>query len=91
VNPNSLILPNVYPEPLLPGTDRVKFKTPDLERIPKYYIYTTQDKIIPVEIQKKLTSRTNIKASDSVPAGHLPMLTQPAALAKLIDTFATAP
>jgi pimeloyl-ACP methyl ester carboxylesterase len=75
----------------LPGTDRVKFKTPDLERIPKYYIYTTQDKIIPVEIQKKLTSRTNIKASDSVPAGHLPMLTQPAALAKLIDTFATAP
>ncbi|MBC7372179.1 MAG: alpha/beta hydrolase [Bdellovibrionaceae bacterium] len=90
INPNSLILPNTYSESTTPGGDVLDFDGEKFQKIPKYYIFTEADQIIPLAIQKKYVERVNILGTRSVNSGHLPMISQPEELAKAIEALLSA-
>lgn len=74
----------LYSESYAPGSTALKFDEVVFEKIPKAYIYTEKDKIIPMEAQIKFTSRTAMNKTASVNSGHLPMLSKPQTLAKAL-------
>lgn len=80
-------LPPVYAESMLSLGDVIENNAADFNKIAKYYIYTSDDKVIPLDYQKKMTARLTLAGSDSVKSGHLPLLTKPAQLAQILQKF----
>ncbi|RYZ76424.1 MAG: alpha/beta hydrolase, partial [Proteobacteria bacterium] len=53
INPNTLILPKVYSESMAVNADVVQFDYVKMQSVPKFYIFTENDKVLPLSLQKK--------------------------------------
>lgn len=78
------VVASFAPESRAVYTDRTDARVPD---VPRRYVVLTEDKEFAVGLQR--TMAENLGATDipELPAGHLAMLSQPAALAGLLNDF----
>lgn len=74
----------VYPEPVTTGSEVISTNKDRFEKIPKVYIQTSEDKIVGVAAQKKFIERTRFEKVLTLPTGHLPMFSNPQAVAQAI-------
>ncbi len=88
VSKNEAVLPAVFPESMLNLGDVIEFKNDTFNAIPKYYVFTSKDHVIAPEFQKKMAQRITLTASETIPSGHLPLLSKPKEVAEIIKAFA---
>ncbi|WP_077488759.1 alpha/beta fold hydrolase [Sinomonas mesophila] len=80
------LIADFEPEPLSYFTSRTDSNT--LRTQPrKGYIVTTEDRELPPAAQRRYADRLGPAFRSEVPAGHLPMLSHPAAVAAAIEEF----
>lgn len=53
--------PSIVPEPLAPLLHKVYLTNKNFGKVSKYYIETTKDKAVPIELQRKMHSLTSVK------------------------------
>jgi pimeloyl-ACP methyl ester carboxylesterase len=79
-------------EPMRIGDDVLHYNEADFKAIPKFYIKTTEDRIISPQTQDNYIRRVNLKKVYQISSGHSPFLTKPhqlgAYLVEIIDTVA---
>ena len=80
-------LPPLHAESTFPSGDRMDVSLNDLNKIPKFYIFTAKDKVFSLERQQKMAARLRLQGVETLNAGHLVMLTQPKELARVIEKF----
>jgi len=59
-----------------------------LARVPKAYVLCTQDRVVTPGLQRRMLAATPCEAVFDMDCGHVPQLTQPEALAKILDGIA---
>ena len=82
-----LILRTSNAEPAKIGEGVVKVDDSKLIKLKKYYIYTTDDKIISYKSQLKITSQFKFEKTFEMNSSHLPMVTRPIEVAGIIDSL----
>ena len=85
----SLISSQAVNEPAIIGDGVVSYEEECFSRINKFYIYTTQDKIISLSSQKSITKKIDLKSHATMDTGHLPMISSPLKLVIQIKAFLT--
>jgi pimeloyl-ACP methyl ester carboxylesterase len=75
------------PEPLPVSINKVRLG-PEFERLPKYYVQCTRDRVISPEFQKSMADRYELRAFHQLDTGHVPMVDAPSTLADRIRTIA---
>ncbi len=83
----SLILSQAVNEPAIIGEGVVSYEEEYFSKINKFYIYTTQDKVISFNSQKAIAGKIELKNDVVIDTGHLPMISSPLKLASQIITF----
>lgn len=77
------IKPYIVSEPLSPLKYKLQITDKNFGRIPKYYIETTEDKAIPIEIQKSMY-KGNVLKVYTLNSSHCPNFSQPKKLAEVL-------
>lgn len=73
-----LLIVNNRPEPFAPQMEKIVLKNiPKTAMIPKYYIYTTQDRVATIDLQKKVVAAAGIKNVFTLDSSHCPFLSMP--------------
>jgi len=72
-----LLIQNNRPEPIAPQAEKILLSNPAFATVPKYYIHTTLDHAITIDLQNKMVASAGIKNVYAVASGHCPMLTKP--------------
>ena len=83
----NLISSQAVNEPAIIGDGVVSYEEEYFSRINKFYIYTTQDKIISLRSQESIVKKIDLKNHATMDTGHLPMISSPLNLAIKIKTF----
>jgi pimeloyl-ACP methyl ester carboxylesterase len=65
-------------------TTKVNFDLPETERL---YIKLTNDKSIPPDLQEEMAKNLNTSKIETINSGHLPMLSKPIELIKILEDF----
>ena len=73
--------PKIYSEWMTVGEEEIDYDSARFNSIPKVYLYTARDQVIPVSIQKLNVTRAKIESTDIISSGHFPMVTEPRELA----------
>ncbi|MDK2593584.1 alpha/beta hydrolase [Pseudoalteromonas obscura] len=73
-------------EPAVTGEGKVHLNKDKLDTIPKVYVFAKEDKIISYTTQQKIAQSIGATKTYSIESGHLPMITQPVALADAIKS-----
>ena len=76
-------------EPAVTGEGKVYLNKTKLDAIPKAYVFAKEDKIISYATQQKIAQSIGATKTYSITSGHLPMITQPVALADAIKSALT--
>jgi pimeloyl-ACP methyl ester carboxylesterase len=76
---------NMVPEPIILGDGTLHYDLNKFNKITKFYIKTSQDKIISPETQNKYINRINFKTIYTIDSGHSPFVTHPHLLAKNLE------
>lgn len=63
---------------------------PGFNRVPRAYVFCAQDRVVTPPLQRKMVDATPCEAEFTLDCGHVPQLTQPRALADLLDGLASA-
>jgi len=72
-----LLIDNNRPEPITPQSDKILLSNPAFATVPKYYIYTTQDRAITIDLQRKMVETAGIENVYELAASHCPHLSIP--------------
>lgn len=72
----------------LPLAAKVNLEHGDMSGVPRTYILTTQDKVIPLHHQRRMLARQACETLLQIDADHSPFLSRPAELAELLATTA---
>lgn len=64
-------------------TDRVAIG-PGLARVPKAYVFCTDDRVVTPPLQRQMVAATPCEATFTLDCGHVPMLSAPRALADIL-------
>lgn len=75
---------NFTPEPAMIGEGILRYNQHLFNEIPKFYIETTNDKIISLQTQKKIQSRVEIRQIYTMKTSHAPFISQPKMLGKYL-------
>ena len=75
--------PNIVPEPAAPLQYELEITDENFGKIPKFYIECTEDKAIPIEVQKAMYTG-NVKKVYTLNSSHTPNFSQPENLAKIL-------
>lgn len=81
----SRIAAEFVPESRRVYTDRVQASIPD---VPKLYVKLTQDKEFGLSIQESMIANLSADGVESLSSGHLPMLSDPRGVQRILDGFA---
>lgn len=73
-------------EPAVTGEGKVYLNKAKLDAIPKAYVFAQEDRIISYETQQKIAQSIGATQTYSIASGHLPMITQPVAVADAIKS-----
>uniref|UniRef100_UPI002FDF7911 alpha/beta fold hydrolase n=1 Tax=Pararhodobacter sp. TaxID=2127056 RepID=UPI002FDF7911 len=71
------------PQPNRAQTDKAVVG-PGFARVPKAYVYCTEDRVVTHPLQRAMVAATPCEAEFTLECGHVPMLTQPRALAEIL-------
>lgn len=72
------------PEPNAPVGTPLSLSAERYGKVEKRYVFTTQDRAITYDMQKKMVQRTPVDRVFELHTGHSPFLSQPAALAEIL-------
>jgi pimeloyl-ACP methyl ester carboxylesterase len=72
------------PQPLQPVLAPLRLHDAQAARLPRVYVECTQDRAIPVELQRFMATRAAGARLESLPADHSPFLSMPARLLPLL-------
>jgi len=72
-----LLIAKYRPEPIIPFTNKATLTAGAFGKVLKYYIYTSEDHAIGIELQKLMVARTGIKKVYTLKSGHCPFLSMP--------------
>lgn len=86
---SSRAIANMVPEPIIIGENPLHFSNTRFESIPKFYIGTTQDKIISPATQKKFLERVKFVQTYFLETSHSPFLTQPQQIGRILVKIAS--
>ncbi|WP_200822827.1 alpha/beta fold hydrolase [Aquimarina sp. AU58] len=75
--------PNIVPEPSAPLMYKLEVTDGNFGRIPKYYIECTEDRAIPVEVQRAMY-KGKVKKVFTLHSSHTPNFSQPEHLANIL-------
>ena len=75
--------PYIVAEPAAPLSYALEVSEENFGRIPKYYIECTEDKAIPIAVQRAMYNG-KVKKHYSLASSHTPNFSQPEALAKIL-------
>lgn len=75
--------PNIVPEPSAPLMYELEITDENFGKIPKYYIECTEDRAIPIEVQRAMYEG-NVKKSYSINTSHTPNFSQPRKVAEIL-------
>ncbi len=75
--------PNIVAEPAAPLSYALEVTDVNFGSVPKYYIECTQDKAIPIEVQRAMY-KGKVKNTYRLDSSHTPNFSQPEALAKIL-------
>jgi len=78
--------PNIVPEPAAPLMYRLEISAENLGSVPKYYIECTEDRAIPIAVQRAMYEG-NVVKSFSLASSHTPNFSQPDKLAEILLTL----
>ncbi len=73
----------IVPEPSAPLQYELEITAENFGRIPKYYIECTEDKAIPIEVQRAMY-KGNVKKTFTLHSSHTPNFSQPKNLAAIL-------
>ena len=79
--------PNIVPEPAAPLMYELEITDDNFGQLPKYYIECTQDRAIPISVQRSMYSG-KVNKSYSIDSSHTPNFSQPAKLASILLSIA---
>ena len=86
-----LVLENYKVEPAIPFGDKVSLTAANFGKTKKYYIHTLLDNAVGIDLQKQMvTASTNVKKEFALNSGHLPHLTQPREVSKILLEIAVS-
>ena len=77
-------LSGLGPQPNRPQTDRIHLTPARFGRLPRAYVFCTDDKTISPALQQEMAAASPCAESFSLACGHLPQLTRPAELADIL-------
>ncbi len=80
----SRIVSEFTPEAKALYTTKFRFELPDTKRL---YVKLTNDKSITIELQEKMAQNLKATTIEIMNSGHLPMLSKPMELAKVLKEF----
>lgn len=63
---------------------------PGFGRVPKAYVLCRQDRVVTPPLQRRMVAATPVEALFELDCGHVPQLTQPQALARIVDGIVRA-
>ncbi len=75
--------PYIVPEPAAPLSYELKITDENFGKIPKYYIECTEDRAIPIEVQRAMY-KGKVKKSYTLNSSHTPNFSQPEKLANIL-------
>lgn len=81
----NLLRSRLRPEPSKPFGERVSLSAAGYGSVPKYDILTQQDRAVSYTAQKTIQGRVNFVQSFTLNTGHVPFLTQPDELTKILE------
>ncbi|WP_198553856.1 alpha/beta fold hydrolase [Tenacibaculum sp. Bg11-29] len=76
--------PYIVPEPFAPLTYELEITETNYGQIPKYYIECTEDRAIPIEIQRAMYNGNVLKAY-SIKSSHTPNFSKPDKVANILN------
>ncbi len=79
--------PYIVPEPAAPLSYQLEVTEEHFGKIPKYYIECTQDRTIPIAVQRAMYEG-RVEKAYSLESSHTPNFSQPGELAKLLKAIA---
>jgi len=75
--------PHIVPEPSAPLMYELEITKENFGRIPKFYIECTQDRAVPIAVQKAMHTG-NVKKSYSINSSHTPNFSKPEEVANIL-------
>lgn len=75
-------------EPAIPFTNKITLTANNFGRVDKYYVRTTEDHAIGINLQNQMLQAAQITKTYSLTSGHCPFLTQPENVANLFLAIA---
>ena len=79
-----LVIGNYQPEPAIPFGDKVALTDSNFGSVKKYYIHTSKDNAVGIDLQNRMVATSNVIKEYTIESGHLPHLTQPHQLSKIL-------
>lgn len=83
-----LVLAKFKVEPAIPFGDKLTLSAAHFGNAKKYYIHTLLDQAIGIGLQNNMVSKSNVKKTFSLKAGHSPHITQPHEVSKILSEIA---
>ncbi len=82
------VLKNYRAEPAIPFTNKVHVSNANFGSVDKYYIHTTQDHAVGMDLQNQMIKAANITNVYSLNSSHCPFISQPKEVTKLLIKIA---
>ncbi len=79
-----LVVDNYQPEPAIPFTNPVTLTAANFGKVAKYYVYTTQDQAVGLNLQKRMVAAAGIKNTYTLNSSHCPFLSMPDQVTKVL-------
>lgn len=83
-----LVIDNYRPEPVIPFTNLATLTAANFGNVAKYYVHTTQDKAVSINLQKRMVTAAGVKNTYNLTSGHSPFLSMPTEVTNLLLTIA---
>lgn len=72
-----MVMKNYRAEPAIPFTNKVTLTAANFGSVDKYYIHTTQDHAVGMDLQNQMVKNANITKVYSLNSGHCPFISEP--------------
>jgi pimeloyl-ACP methyl ester carboxylesterase len=83
-----VVMKNYRAEPAIPFTNKVHVSDANFGSVDKYYIHTTQDHAVGMDLQNQMIKTANITNVYSLNSSHCPFISQPKEVTKLLMKIA---
>jgi len=83
-----LVTTNYKPEPAIPFADKIKLSAAAFGSVNKYYVFTSKDQAISLELQKQMANAASITKTYTVDTGHSPFLSMPEKVSEIFIDIA---